>query len=202
MQIKSADFVTSAAKAAQFLKRPIPHFVFAGRSNVGKSSILNKILKRKALAKTSSTPGKTRLINYFLINDNMFFVDIPGYGYARVSREESAKWGELIETYLTETPYIALVFQLIDIRHEPTAQDLQMIEWLRHANLPFRILLTKGDKLSRNKVQAQRAAISRLLQVDKNDLIATSAVSGLGIDEIRTEIEQAYQISKTAIAAQ
>lgn len=167
--------------------------VFSGKSNVGKSSILNKIINRKGLAKTSQTPGKTRLINYFLINDNIFFVDIPGYGYARVSKKEREEWSQLIENYLSQTPFIALVFQLLDIRHDPTDNDLQMIDWLKHNNLPFRILLTKADKLSRNKVASQRARISKLLGVSASDLIPTSATEATGVKETRSLITKACQ---------
>jgi len=196
MQIHSAEFIISAAKQAQFITRPIPHFVFAGRSNVGKSSILNKILNRKNLAKTSQTPGKTRLINYFLINDRFFFVDIPGYGFAKVSKKERADWGRLIEVYLTETPQIAMVFQLIDVRHDPSENDKQMLLWLQHQQLPFRILLTKADKLSKNKVYSQQARIAKILGVPRTDLIPTSAMSAMGVKETWREINQAYEDAK------
>ncbi len=163
---------------------------------MGKSSILNKILNRKNLAKTSQTPGKTRLINYFLINDRFFFVDIPGYGFARVSKKERDDWGRLIEAYLTQTPYIAMVFQLIDIRHDPTENDRQMLQWLQHQQLPFRILLTKADKLSKNKVYSQQARIARELGIARTDLIPTSAMSALGVKETWREINQAYESAK------
>ena len=199
MQIKSAQFVISAAKPSQFLARPIPHFVFAGKSNVGKSSLLNKMLNRKNLAKTSQTPGKTRLINYFLINDNMFFVDVPGYGYAKVSKTERKGWGELIESYLSQTPYIAMVFQLIDIRHDPGEHDQQMIEWLQFQKIPFRILLTKADKLSRNKIHSQQFRIAKILGVGPRDLIPTSSTSALGVKETWSTINEAYEAAKSMI---
>lgn len=157
------------------------------------------MLSRKNLAKTSQNPGKTRLINYFLINDNMFFVDIPGYGYARVSKSERDAWGELIELYLSETPYISMVFQLLDIRHDPNENDVQMIDWLKFKNLPFRILLTKADKLSKNKVHSQQARIAKVLGVGPGDLIPTSSVSALGMKETWGTINEAYEASKSMI---
>ncbi|MDJ0835155.1 MAG: ribosome biogenesis GTP-binding protein YihA/YsxC [Acidobacteriota bacterium] len=184
MQIRSANFETSAAKPSQFLRRPIPHVVFAGKSNVGKSSLLNKLLNRKKLAKTSQTPGKTRLVNYFLINDRFYFVDIPGYGFAKVSRRERAGWGELIETYLETTPFIAVIFLLIDIRHEPNANDRQMLDWLQHHRLPFHIILTKADKLSNNKIINQQTRIAKELDLDRSELVATSATSGRGMKDV------------------
>jgi len=177
------------------LTRPIPHVVFAGKSNVGKSSLLNKILNRRGLAKTSQTPGKTRMINYFLINDRFFFVDIPGYGYAKVSKAEQRGWGPLIETYLTSTPFITVVFVLIDIRREPTANDRELIDWLGHQQLPFRILLTKADKLSNNKVINQHSRIAGALGLDKSELIATSAVNAKGIKDVWRLIKSAFEAS-------
>jgi GTP-binding protein len=196
MDIKSATFVTSAASPTQFLKRPIPHFVFAGKSNVGKSSILNRLLNRKGLAKTSSTPGKTRLVNYFLINDRLFFVDVPGYGYAKVSKQEQKNWQPLLETYFRETPQIAMIFLLLDIRHSPNKNDRQMIDWLRHFQYPFRILLTKADKLSNNKIFVQRKLISKELGMASEDLIPTSAVSARGIRDVWSEINQAHEVTR------
>jgi len=199
MQIQTAEFIKSAASPSQFLARPIPHIVFTGKSNVGKSSLLNRLLNRKNLAKTSQTPGKTRLVNYFLINDRFFFTDLPGYGYAKVSKEEQKHWGQLIETYLKTTPTIAMIFLLIDIRHDPGAHDRQMIEWLHYCRLPFRILLTKADKLSNNKVFNQRTHIAQDLALAKSELITTSAIDNTGIKDIWTCINQAYQSSKNPL---
>lgn len=192
MQIRSATFVTSAAKPHQFLRRPIPHVVFAGRSNVGKSSLLNKLLNRKSLAKTSATPGKTRLVNYFLVNDRFFFVDVPGYGYARVSRTERAAWGKMMDAYFTDTPTIAMVFLLLDIRRDPNEDDRQMIEYLAHLELPFRLLLTKADKLSRNQTNQRTAAIAKSLGLDKSMLIATSAEKATGLDRVWNVITDSF----------
>jgi len=199
MQIHSATFVTSAAQPKQFLTRPIPHFVFAGRSNVGKSSLINALLNRKGLAKTSQTPGKTRLINYFLINDRFFFVDIPGYGYAQVSKKARHDWGKLIETYLSETPYLALILQLMDLRHDPSKLDLQMFEWLKHSGHPFLLLLTKADKLSRNQVNQNHRKIVTSLGIEPHHAIPTSAQTGLGIAEVWKTLNEACQVTQERI---
>ena len=196
MQIQSAVFVTSAACPDQFLKRPIPHIVFAGKSNVGKSSVLNRLLNRKNLAKTSQTPGKTRLINYFLVNDRFFFVDIPGYGYAKVSKKERQQWTHLIETFFQESAYISLIFQLIDIRHDPSTLDLTMISWLKHYRFPFRILLTKADKLSKSKVRSQQTSIARALELEPSELLPTSAITSQGMDQAWRHINQAYEATR------
>ncbi len=193
MQIKSADFIKSAAAPSQFLQRRIPHVVFAGKSNVGKSSILNKLLNRKSLAKTSSTPGKTRLINYFLINDRFFFVDIPGYGYARVSKTERESWQTLIESYFHDNAMISLVFLLIDIRHDPGEHDRQMLGFLRESMIPYRILLTKADKLSKNQVASQRARISQVLELPADQLFPTSAVTAAGVKDVWSHINLACE---------
>jgi len=200
MQILSASFAISAAHPRQFLQRPIPHFVFAGRSNVGKSSLLNKLLNRKNLAKTSNTPGKTRLINYFLINDRFYFVDIPGYGYAKVSKRERLQWGRLIETYFETTPYIAMVFQLLDIRRDPNDDDLQMIEWLQQLELPYHILITKADKLSKNQALKRQGEIAAILEIDQSETLLTSAAKGLGVKETWGVINQIYESAKAAPA--
>ncbi len=201
MQIRTAIFSGSAAHPRQFLKRPIPHFVFAGRSNVGKSSLLNKLLNRKNLAKTSGSPGKTRLVNYFLVNDRFFFVDIPGYGYAKVSKKERLQWGRLVETYFERTPYIAMVFQLLDIRRNPNDDDLQMIEWLQYHTLPFSILLTKSDKLSKNQALKRQSEIAARLGVARTEILPTSAAAGAGVKETWGLINHVYESVKSPMSA-
>lgn len=201
MQLISAEFVTSAARPDQFLTRPIPHFVFAGKSNVGKSALLNALLRRKHLAMTSRTPGKTRLVNYFLINDRFFFVDLPGYGYAKVSKKERQAWKTLVEAYLSDSPFIATVFQLIDIRHPPGAHDREMLDWLRHFRFPFRVLLTKADKCSRQQVQKNHLMIARTLDMDPSEVIATSATKGVGLVPTWNHIDSTYQIATREINA-
>ena len=155
MKIKTAEFIISAVKEAQFPQTGLPEVAYVGRSNVGKSSLLNSLLNRKKLALTSSSPGKTRLINFFLINKSFYFVDLPGYGYARVSREMKRQWGEIIEDYLAQREPLKLVVQLVDVRHPPTADDLQMYQWLTYSYLPTVIVATKVDKITRGRWQKQ-----------------------------------------------
>lgn len=148
LHIKTAEFLTGAARPAQFPRGDFPEIAFVGRSNVGKSSLLNSLTGRKALAKTSGTPGKTRQINFFRINNSLTFVDLPGYGYAQVSKDERAAWSRLIESYLTGRDQLRLVVALSDIRHEPSALDIDLFGWLSDAQRPFIVVLTKYDKVS------------------------------------------------------
>ena len=193
MRILSADFIISAANPTQFPGRPIPHVVFAGRSNVGKSSLLNALVQRKGLAQTSKTPGKTRMVNFFLINDRMFFVDLPGYGFAKVSKKEKKHWDRLINAYFFENPLIAAVYQLIDIRHDVKPTDLQLADWLSHERRPFQVVLTKADKLSRNQVRKQHLELAFQLEMDASSVIPTSSSSGLGLDQVWRSIETRIQ---------
>eukprot|EP00667_Euglena_gracilis_P019352 EG_transcript_20732 len=193
MKITSAEFVTSAGRLDQFLTDPIPHFVFSGRSNVGKSSLLNALVRKKELAKTSATPGKTRLVNYFRINNGkFFFVDVPGYGYAAVSRNESNKWGRLMDAYLQSTPGIACVFQLLDARHDPSTLDVQMIDWLLHEGRPYKFILTKADKLSARQLNEQVDRISAALKVPRETIIPTSSQTGVGLKEVLQCVSTMY----------
>lgn len=162
LRITSAEFIISAAQAAQFPKAPTPEVAFAGRSNVGKSSLLNSLVARKGLAKTSATPGKTQQINFFKINDRFHFVDLPGYGYAKVSKTERDAWVRLIESYLRTRDQLRLVVSLSDIRHEPTALDIDMFRWLDAIGRPFVIVLTKYDKVSVGAAEARRQEVAEL----------------------------------------
>ncbi len=164
LRILSADFVISAARPDQFPKAPIPEIAFAGRSNVGKSTLLNSIVGRKALAKTSATPGKTQQINFFRINDRSHFVDLPGYGYAKVSKTEREAWARLIESYLRGRDQLRLVVALSDIRHEPTALDRGLFDWLNSIGRPFLVVLTKYDKVSPAEAQARVDEVTALLE--------------------------------------
>jgi len=168
LRITSAEFVISAAKQAQFPKLPMPEVAFAGRSNVGKSSLLNSLVARKGLAKTSSTPGKTQQINFFRINDRYHFVDLPGYGYAKVSKTEREAWVRLIESYLSDRSQLKLVAALSDIRHEPTALDRDLFQWLDAIGRPFIIVLTKYDKVSPAQAQARYDEVMELTSVYSN----------------------------------
>ena len=186
MKITSAKFVKSAFNKEHWVTGGKPEIAFLGRSNVGKSSLINSLLLRKGLARTSNTPGRTQSINFFLINDSFYFADLPGYGYARVSKTMRADWGRMAEEYLAERRELALCIQLIDSRHEPTALDIQLNEWLVHHNKPHVIVATKADKLSRNELQkAVKAARAKLTGAD---ILTYSAVTGMGRDEVWDQI--------------
>lgn len=167
-----------------------PEVSVAGRSNVGKSSLLNKLFGRKNLVKVSSTPGKTCNVNFFDV-DGITFVDLPGYGFARVSKAEKDRWSDLIGGYFELERSFNLVLSLVDIRHEAQKLDRQMIAFLQDAGLPYLVVLTKGDKLSRNKQNAQAALLSRQLEVPRDQMIITSSETGQGIDELKSRIAQA-----------
>jgi GTP-binding protein len=190
MIIKSAEFVKSAVKPDQYPDAALPEIAFTGRSNVGKSSLINTLVNRKRLVKTSATPGRTQLINFFLINKTFSFVDLPGYGYAKVPASVRKKWGPMIETYLSTRKTLKGVALIMDIRRVPGIQDLNFIEWLYYYNLPGMLILTKADKLSKNKQLMQKATIAKALSVDKNDLILFSAKSRLGKDVVWDAIEE------------
>ncbi|MBR0417011.1 MAG: YihA family ribosome biogenesis GTP-binding protein [Firmicutes bacterium] len=192
MIIKSAEFLTSAVKPSQYPEEGLPEIAFAGRSNVGKSSLINLLLGRKSLAKVSSSPGKTRTINFFLINNGEFrLVDLPGYGYAKVSKSVSEDWGKMMETFLTKRKGLIKVIQLVDARHEPSAQDRQMYDFLQYYGLDGLVVATKADKLSKNELSRNLAAIRKSLDMEKDDiLIATSSLSKTGIQELLDNIEK------------
>lgn len=167
-----------------------PEVSVAGRSNVGKSSLLNKLFGRKNLVKVSSTPGKTCNVNFFDV-DGITFVDLPGYGFARVSKAEKDRWSDLIGGYFELERSFNLVLSLVDIRHEAQKLDRQMIAFLQDAGLPYLVVLTKGDKLSRNKQNAQAALLSKQLEVPRDQMIITSSETGQGIDELKNRIAEA-----------
>lgn len=191
MIIKSAELETVCGVTSKLPDNQMPEFAFVGRSNVGKSSLINKLVNRKALARTSQQPGKTQTINYFRLNDSFYFVDLPGYGYAKVSKELQAKWGKMIERYLLRSKQLKLIFQLVDIRHEPSAGDRQMHEWIAANGLPSVVLVTKADKVSRSQISKQLAMIRKELKLKASDrLIACSKETGLGFDEVWTVMEE------------
>ena len=161
--IVKAEHATTAVKPSQFPDNGWPEVAFVGRSNVGKSSLINALLNRKKLARTSQNPGKTRTINFFNVDDRLYFVDLPGYGYAKVSKSESAKWGEMVEGYLQNRPSLKHIFLLMDIRHEPSAGDRQIHEWCKYYSLPFTIIATKSDKIKKSQVQKHLAVIRKAL---------------------------------------
>lgn len=159
-----------------------------GRSNVGKSSLINAILKRKAVARVSQTPGKTQAVQFYLVNERFHLVDLPGYGYAKVPREVKRSWGQLVRSYLDGADQLRLIFLLLDARRTPAEDDRQIHEWTRAAGIDERIVLTKSDKLSSNQLARSRAEIASELAVDADELIACSAVSKQGIESLRREI--------------
>ena len=191
MEILSAEFVVSNTKVEKCPQDNLPEYAFIGRSNVGKSSLINMLAKRPKLAMTSSTPGKTLLINHFLINKEWYLVDLPGYGYAKVSEEIKAKWGQMIERYLNTSPMLKAVFLLIDIRHEPSANDRNMYDWIIHNGFQPIIIATKLDKIKRSQVQKQVKLIRTGLDVvEGTPIIPFSAETKQGREEIWELIEE------------
>lgn len=186
MKITSAEFIKSAFAPEHYPTDELPEIAFLGRSNVGKSSLINSLLQRKGLARTSNTPGRTQSINFFLINESFYFVDLPGYGYARVSKAMRSDWGEMAEKYLSSRPQLALLIQLIDARHEPSALDIQLNDWIVHHGAPRLIVATKSDKLSANALRKSMKAIGDRLETD--DLVAYSSEKGTGRDAVWSRI--------------
>lgn len=194
MNLNNVEFERSFGTSAQLPESTLPEIAFAGRSNVGKSSLLNALFNRKKLAKVSQNPGKTTTINFFLTKEARF-VDLPGYGYAKVSKSERERWSELIEGYFNQERNFALICSLIDIRHPASALDENMVGFLQEAELPYLIVLTKGDKLSKGKCLQQQAAIARQLNVAEDvPLIITSSAKKQGLDDLRQEIERSLQL--------
>jgi GTP-binding protein len=180
MMITSAEFVTSAVRPAQFPPPDLPEFAFAGRSNVGKSSLINTLVSRRKLVQTSSTPGKTRLINFFRINGALMFVDLPGYGYARVSEEERQRWRPMVEHYISGRDNLKAVVVVLDIRRTPNAEDGQLLQWLDHQEIPCLLVATKADKLSKTAQRKQLALIADALETDPEEIVLFSAKSRTG----------------------
>lgn len=193
MNINNVAFERSFGVSSQLPASTLPEIAFAGRSNVGKSSLLNKLFNRKSLAKVSQTPGKTATINFFSC-DGVRFVDLPGYGFAKVSKSEKERWSELIEGYFNQDRAIALVVSLVDIRHAASDLDENMVAFLQEAELPFAVALTKADKLSRQQQMKQKAAIKKQLRLAPEvPVVVTSSEKGTGIDELRSLIKAAVR---------
>ena len=195
-QIKNATFITSAATKAQFITPTKPMIAVCGKSNVGKSSFINMLANRKKLAKTSSAPGRTRLVNYFDFGE-FILADLPGYGFAQVSKSEKIKWAKTLDQFFQNKGQIAHVFMLADSRHDPTADDVQMIEYLHYNVIPFTVVLTKADKLSKMKLKEHKKAIAADLYMGENNLIATSSETGYGKDEILSKIAQILDVCRS-----
>ena len=191
MKINSVELVVSAVRRSQYPTDDLPEFLLVGRSNVGKSSFINTIIGRKNYARVSSNPGKTQTINFYLVNEEFYLVDAPGYGYARMSKKKKQKFGLMMEDYLTNRPSLKQVFMLVDFRHKPTDDDLMMYQFLKHYKIPVTIVATKVDKISVNQQQKQRNIIlSELDLVVGDDFITFSAVSKHGKTEIQDKISR------------
>jgi GTP-binding protein len=186
MKVISAEFTKSAFNESHWTTDGLPEIAFLGRSNVGKSSLLNSLLQRKGLARTSNTPGRTQSINFFLINESFYFADLPGYGYAKVSKTMRQDWGVMAEDYLAKRRELVLSIQLVDSRHEPTQLDRQLHEWLVHHHKNHFVVATKADKLSNNKLKKSLQEIEKTLRGSK--IIAYSALTGKGREDVWREI--------------
>lgn len=190
MKVHNAEIVMSAVREDQYPTTGYPEIALAGRSNVGKSSFINTLLQRKNLARTSSKPGKTQTLNFYLIEDSFYFVDVPGYGYAKVSKKERARWGEMINTYLMNREELQAVISLVDMRHAPSKEDCQMYDFLKYFDIPVIVVATKADKIPRGKWNKHESMIKKALNFDKqDDFIIFSSVTKEGKDEAWEAIE-------------
>ena len=193
MKIRTAEITMSAVNRSQYPGEGIPEIALAGRSNVGKSSVINGLLSRKNFARTSSTPGRARTINFYLINEEFYFVDLPGYGYAKVAKTEKEKWGAIMEMYLSDRRELCAIFLLVDCRHEPTADDKMMYEWIKHFGYNCVVVATKADKISRGQYQKHTSIIRKKLEMAKEDkIILTSSSSNVGMKVLWDEIVDQY----------
>ena len=185
MEIKSAEFITSMAEYTdRFPGAGLRQVAICGKSNVGKSSLINRLCRRNKLARTSATPGKTRLINVFLLNDAFHLIDLPGYGFAKVDKQEKLRWGEMMQRYFTQSKELCHVLHLVDIRHDPTADDVTMNQFLRQTGIPFTVIATKADKISRGARQKQLAPICRALLVQPWEIICFSSEDDTGREDL------------------
>lgn len=184
MKINKSDFVISAVGKKQYPDQGFPEIAFAGRSNVGKSSLINTLINRKNLARTSGRPGKTQTINFYLINDNFHLVDLPGYGFAKVSKSIKEKWSEFIEEYFHDRNELKGIIQLIDVRHPPTVDDVMMFEWLKHLGIPFLLVATKADKISKGQYLKHKKIIREKLMINNEDIQLFSAENKVGKEDI------------------
>lgn len=184
LNLHIAEFIKSAANPEGFIDTELPQIIFAGKSNVGKSSVINRVLNRKNFARVGASPGKTIHINYFLIDNKVFFVDLPGYGYAKVSMSEKQRWAKLIESYLNREDGFTLGIFIVDIRHKPTADDMVMANWFLQSGMPFYIVANKHDKLKKSQIEPAIDLIAETFNVPKGIIIPFSAEKGTGKDEL------------------
>ncbi|MNV41147.1 putative GTP-binding protein EngB [compost metagenome] len=190
MKVTSAEFVISAVGPAQYPEDALPEIALAGRSNVGKSSLINRMINRKNLARTSSTPGKTQHMNYYRINERLYFVDFPGYGYAKVSKVQRAAWGKMVEKYLAERETLRLVLLVVDLRHPPTSDDKMMYDWLKHYGIPMCVVATKADKIPKTRWPKHIKIMKEALGVQPGDnFIPYSSEIGLGREDLWNLVE-------------
>ncbi|MCR5397318.1 MAG: ribosome biogenesis GTP-binding protein YihA/YsxC [Lachnospiraceae bacterium] len=194
MKIKSVELETVCGITSQLPENTLPEVAFAGKSNVGKSSLINAVMQRKGLARTSAQPGKTQTLNFYNINKEIYLVDLPGYGYARASRTETEKWGQMIERYLLNSEMLRCIFLLVDIRHEPGEHDKQMYEWIDYMGYQPIVICTKADKLKRSQVDAHIKAIRNGLGADKDTIIIPfSSVTKQGLEDIWDFMDQVIE---------
>ncbi|TQR19892.1 ribosome biogenesis GTP-binding protein YihA/YsxC [Psychrobacillus vulpis] len=193
MKVNNVELLISAVRPAQYPEGDLPEFALAGRSNVGKSSFINKMIGRKSMARISSKPGKTQTLNFYKLEEDLLFVDVPGYGYAKVSKTERAAWGKMIETYFTSRGVLKAVILIVDLRHPPTADDCMMYDFLKHYNIPCIIIATKADKIPKGKWDKHKKIVKDELQMEAGDpLIVFSSETGLGFDAAWEEIESRF----------
>lgn len=191
MKVHNVEMIMSAVKPEQYPEEGYPEFALAGRSNVGKSTFINRMINRKSLARTSSKPGKTQTLNFYKIEEQLFFVDVPGYGYAKVSKREREAWGQMIEQYLTQREELKAVLLIVDIRHSPTEDDRLMYDFLVHYNIPAIVIATKADKISKGKLNKHVNIVKEQLDMRSSDpLIPFSSVLGMGKERAWKEIEK------------
>ena len=191
MKVNNVEMVISAVRPSQYPEDGLPEFAIAGRSNVGQSSFINRMIGRKSMARLSSKPGKTQTLNFYKIEEQLFFVDVPGYGYAKVSKTEREAWGKMIEQYLTGRSVLKAVVQIVDIRHEPTDDDCMMYDFLKHYNIPTIVIATKADKIKKGNYAKHKKIVKEVLDMDPSDpLILFSSEKGMGIEEAWAEIEK------------
>ena len=190
MKVHNVRMIGSFVRPEQFPEDGLPEIALAGRSNVGKSSFINRMIGRKAMARISSKPGKTQQLNFYRIEEQLYFVDVPGYGYAKVSKTERAAWGKMIEKYFTSREVLEAVVLLIDLRHPPTNDDCMMYDFLKHYNIPVIVVATKCDKIPKGKWDKHKKIVREGLDMDKNDpLIVFSSEKGIGFEQAWAEIE-------------
>ncbi|MGI6064891.1 MAG: ribosome biogenesis GTP-binding protein YihA/YsxC [Bacillota bacterium] len=189
LKIKTVEFIISAVKPGQYPKNNLPEIALVGRSNVGKSSLINNLVQKKNIARTSSKPGKTQTINFYLVNNAWYFVDLPGYGYARVPYAMRDNWKSMVETYLSQRDSLKGIWQLVDIRHPPTDKDKEMFKWLSHYGFPKLVIATKADKISRSQRGKHLAVVKKQLETSADELILFSAQTGEGREYLMNWIE-------------